>query len=57
MRGVCAINPKWLIDVAPSYYTLIKDFEQSRNKKNLKLEPLSNKYQDPNAWRLSKRKG
>ena len=34
------------------WYTLNK-----KRKRNEKLDPLHNKYEDPNAWRLSKRRG
>lgn len=57
MRDVCAINPKWLIDVAPNFFKFTDEKEFVRSKRNEKIEPLNQKYGDPNAWRLSKRKG
>ena len=56
MREVTSIDPRWLVDVAPSFYRVAKG-EISKWKKQEKLEPLHNKYEDPNAWRLSRRKG
>jgi ATP-dependent RNA helicase DHX8/PRP22 len=29
----------------------------SKRKKEERLEPLYNKFEEPNAWRLSKRRG
>jgi len=29
----------------------------SKRKKSEKIEPLYDRYNDPNAWRLSKRRG
>ena len=57
MREVCAIDPKWLVDVAPNYCKFADPNKISKRKKQEKLEPLHNKYEDPNAWRLSRRKG
>ncbi len=57
MRNICTIDPEWLLDVAPNFFQKCDKFDQSKKKKQEKLEPLHNKYQDPNAWRLSRRKG
>ena len=37
-------------------WTLVND-QLSKRKRQEKLEPLSNRYQDPNAWRPSRRRG
>lgn len=57
MREVTVIDPKWLIDVAPNFFKIADPNSMSKRKKMEKLEPLQNKYEDPNAWRLSRRKG
>ena len=57
MREVLAIEPKWLLEVAPNYFKQVDDKDISKRKKQERLEPLANRYEDPNAWRLSKRKG
>ena len=57
MREVLAIEPKWLLEVAPNYFKQVDDKDISKRKKGERLEPLANRYEDPNAWRLSKRKG
>jgi ATP-dependent RNA helicase DHX8/PRP22 len=56
MREVTCIDPRWLVDVATSFYRYTKG-NLSKWKKQERLEPLHNKYEDPNAWRLSRRKG
>jgi ATP-dependent RNA helicase DHX8/PRP22 len=57
MREVLTIDPKWLIEVAPKYFKQVDEQGLSKRKKAERLEPLQNKYEDPNAWRLSRRKG
>jgi len=57
MREVTSIEPKWLTELAPKFFKLSDPTKISKRKKQEKLEPLWDKYRDPNAWRLSKRKG
>jgi ATP-dependent RNA helicase DHX8/PRP22 len=57
MREVTAIEPKWLVEVAGRFFKNVNPNVMSKRKRNEKLEPLHNKYEDPNAWRLSKRRG
>jgi len=57
MREVLAIEPKWLVELAPNFFRLADPTKLSRRKRQEKLEPLYDKYHDPNAWRLSKRRG
>ncbi|EGR30133.1 hypothetical protein IMG5_140980 [Ichthyophthirius multifiliis] len=57
MRNITKIDPKWLVDVAPSFFQYASAGNLSKIKKQEKLESLSNKYGDPEAWRLSKRRG
>lgn len=57
MREISTIDPRWLVDVAPRYFKYSNPNYLSKRKKNEKIEPLYNKYEDPNAWRLSKRRG
>lgn len=54
MREVTTIDPRWLVEFAPSFFKFSDPTKLSRNKKKLKLEPLYNKYEEPNAWRISK---
>ena len=57
MREVLAIDPKWLLEVAPKYFKQVEAQAISKRKRQERLEPLFNRYEDPNAWRLSRRKG
>jgi ATP-dependent RNA helicase DHX8/PRP22 len=57
MREVCAIEPKWLTEVAGRFFKQCNPNLLSKRKKGEKIEPLHNKYEDANAWRLSKRRG
>jgi len=57
MREVTAIEAKWLVEVAGRFFKLCDPNILSKRKRNEKLDPLHNKYEDPNAWRLSKRRG
>lgn len=54
MREVTTIDPKWLVEFAPSFFKLGDPTKLSKYKKNQRLEPLYNKYEEPNAWRISR---
>ncbi|KAJ1916884.1 DEAH-box ATP-dependent RNA helicase prp22 [Mycoemilia scoparia] len=54
MREITAIEPKWLIEAAPTYFKEADANKISRSKRNERLEPLYNKYEAPNSWRISK---
>jgi ATP-dependent RNA helicase DHX8/PRP22 len=57
MREVCAIEPKWMVDVAPNFFKFSDPTSISTRKQTEKLEPLHLKHNsDPNAWRLSRRR-
>lgn len=57
MREVMAIDPKWLVELAPRFFKQADAHKLSRRKRAEKIEPLYDKYHDPNAWRLSRRRG
>ncbi|KAL3085159.1 hypothetical protein niasHS_010228 [Heterodera schachtii] len=56
MREVTSIEPNWLVEFAPSYFKRSDNTKLSAFKKNQRIDPLFNKYEDPNAWRLSRLK-
>jgi ATP-dependent RNA helicase DHX8/PRP22 len=56
MRQVTTIEPKWLVEVAPTYFQLNDPRELSKKKKEEKVTPLYNKHEAPDEWRLSSRK-
>ncbi|KAG9000108.1 DEAH-box ATP-dependent RNA helicase prp22 [Tulasnella sp. JGI-2019a] len=51
---VTAIEPKWLVDVAPQFFKVADLNKISKRKRQEKIEPLYNKYEKPDEWRLSK---
>ena len=55
MRQVTAIDAKWLVEFAPNFFKFADRTKLSRAKKEQKIEPLHNKYEeDKNAWRISR---
>ena len=57
MREVMAIDPKWLVELAPRFFKAADLHKLSKRKRMEKIEPLFDRYHDPNAWRLSRRRG
>ena len=57
MRECCVIEPKWLAELAPRFFKLCDPRHISKRKRMEKLEPLFDRFNDPQAWRLSKRRG
>ncbi|KAJ1974777.1 DEAH-box ATP-dependent RNA helicase prp22 [Dimargaris verticillata] len=54
MREVTAVEPKWLVEVAPRFFRVADANKISRRKRQERIEPLYNKYELPNEWRLSR---
>jgi ATP-dependent RNA helicase DHX8/PRP22 len=57
MREVTVIEPAWLVEFAPKFFKAADPHAISHRKRKERLEPLYNKYRDPNEWRISRRKG
>jgi ATP-dependent RNA helicase DHX8/PRP22 len=57
MRNVLAVDPKWLIELAPKFYKKSDPNKMSKAKRSEKIEPLYDRYNPKDSWRLSKRKG
>ena len=57
MRNVMAIEPKWLIELAPKFYQKGDPTKMTKAKRMQKIEPLYDRFNPPDSWRLSKRKG
>jgi len=57
MREVSAIDPKWLVELAPNFYRAADSTKLSKHKKNVSLQPLFNRYERPGDWRISRAKG
>ncbi|KAG7506384.1 ATP-dependent RNA helicase DHX8-like [Solea senegalensis] len=54
MREVTIIDPRWLVEFAPAFFRVADPTRLSRHKRQQKLEPLYNRYEEPNAWRISR---
>ena len=54
MREVTAIDPGWLVEFAPKFFKHSDMTKLSKQKKQQKVEPLHNKYEEPNSWRVSR---
>ncbi len=48
---------RWLVELAPRFFKSADPYNLSRRKRMERIEPLYDRYNDPNAWRLSKRRG
>ncbi len=56
-RQVSAIEPKWLVELAPRFFKAADAHKLSKRKRHERIEPRYDRYADPLAWRLSRRKG
>ncbi|XP_069111910.1 ATP-dependent RNA helicase DHX8-like [Argopecten irradians] len=54
MREVTTIDPKWLVEFAPKFFRFSDPTRLSKHKKQQKIEPLYNKYEEANSWRISR---
>ncbi|KAL0905128.1 hypothetical protein M5K25_027307 [Dendrobium thyrsiflorum] len=54
MREVTIIDPKWLVELAPRFYKSLDPTKMSKRKRQERIEPLYDRYHEPNSWRLSK---
>ncbi|CDK25523.1 unnamed protein product [Kuraishia capsulata CBS 1993] len=57
MRYVTKIEPKWLVELAPTFFQVANPQELSARKKAIKIQPLFNKFDEQQTWRISKRRG
>nr|XP_054767860.1 ATP-dependent RNA helicase DHX8-like [Lytechinus pictus] len=56
MREVTTVDPKWFVELAASFFRFSDPTRLSKAKKQQRLEPLYNKYEEPNAWRISRQR-
>ncbi|KAJ2720098.1 DEAH-box ATP-dependent RNA helicase prp22 [Coemansia sp. Benny D115] len=54
MREALVVEPRWLVEVAPTFFKVADGHNISRRKRNERLEPLYNKFEKPNEWRISR---
>lgn len=57
MRNVMSIDPRWLVELAPKFYKKADPHRLSKRKRMEKIEPLYDRFNPPDSWRLSRRRG
>jgi len=53
MHCTTSIEPKWLVDAAPTFFKVAPTDKLSKRKKAERIQPLYNKFQGEDDWRLS----
>ncbi|XP_065865463.1 probable pre-mRNA-splicing factor ATP-dependent RNA helicase DEAH5 [Euphorbia lathyris] len=56
MHDITVIDPKWLVELAPRFFKAVDPMKISKSKRQERIEPLHDRYNEPNSWRLSKRR-
>jgi ATP-dependent RNA helicase DHX8/PRP22 len=57
MRNIMVIDAKWLIELAPNFYKPADPHKITKQKRKEKIEPLFDRFNPKDSWRLSRRKG
>jgi len=57
LRECSTVEPQWLPELAPNLFTRADPTKLSKRKQRERIEPLYNRFEEPNAWRLSRRRG
>jgi len=57
MRNIMVIDAKWLTELAPAFYKVADPNKMTKQKRMEKIEPLFDRFNPKDSWRLSKRKG
>jgi ATP-dependent RNA helicase DHX8/PRP22 len=57
MRNIMVIDAKWLVELAPAFYKQADANKITKSKRKEKIEPLFDRFNPKDAWRLSRRKG
>ncbi|KAL4563815.1 hypothetical protein LXL04_027861 [Taraxacum kok-saghyz] len=52
MREVTVVDPKWLVELAPRFFKVSDPTKMSKRKRQERIEPLYDRYHEPNSWRL-----
>jgi len=55
MREVTAIEANWLVEFAPKFFKSADPNKMTKRKRQERLEPLFNKFEKADEWRISKR--
>lgn len=57
MRNIMVIEAKWLTELAPAFYKSADPNKMTKAKRMQKIEPLYDRFNPKDSWRLSRRKG
>jgi ATP-dependent RNA helicase DHX8/PRP22 len=57
LRECCTLEPQWLPELAPNLFLRADPTKLSKRKQRERIEPLYNRFEEPNSWRLSRRRG
>ena len=57
MREAIAIDPRWLTELAPTFFKVANSKSQQPGHKKQKIAPLHDRFNEDDSWRLSKRRG
>lgn len=57
MRSILVIDAKWLTELAPNFYKTADPNKITKQKRKEKIEPLHDRFNPKDSWRLSRRKG
>ncbi|KAF2459072.1 P-loop containing nucleoside triphosphate hydrolase protein [Lineolata rhizophorae] len=53
MHNVTSIEPKWLVEAAPTFFKVAPTDRLSKRKKAERIQPLHNRFAGEDDWRLS----
>ena len=56
MHCTTVIDPKWLVEAAPTFFKVAPSDRLSKRKKAERIQPLHNKYASEDDWRISAQK-
>ena len=56
MHCTTSIEPKWLVEAAPTFFKVAPSDRLSKRKKAERIQPLHNKFAGEDDWRLSSQK-
>jgi ATP-dependent RNA helicase DHX8/PRP22 len=56
MREVTSIDAKWLLELAPTYYTAPKEGRLTREQMAQRLAPILRSWETGSSWRVSRQK-
>jgi ATP-dependent RNA helicase DHX8/PRP22 len=57
IREVCTVEASWLPEIAPNLFQKSDGKKLSRKKQLERIQPLHNKFEEKDSWRLTVRMG